>query len=365
MGTQQRMFRGAFLGLAVGDAMGYTVDRLRLSEIRETYGPNGLLGYDLVNGYAEVTSYTQIAAFTANGLLTALTHQKLGKGQIPPLRYIAAALREWSRSQHYCQQERNFCWLSTVPELKRRRCMDTRLLDALSRSTLGTPEAPAYRSDLPSGLSSVLSIAMLRGQLGLSEEALADLSGRTVALTHGEADAILSGAALALAFSFLMQEPNIPPRQLIHRVQDQIQLQFGKTYSRTTHLWELLQLAVTLADSDTTQPAAAMELLRCQTAPEVLAGVAYACLICGGDFDTAMIAAVNHSGRSAAVGAITGALLGICLGEEALPEFYIESLEPAGLLRELADDMDQGCPMGANAFLFDDDWDRKYLHGGF
>ena len=78
----------------------------------------------------------------------------------------------------------------------------------------------------------------------------------------------------------------------------------------------------------------------------------------------AMIVAVNHSGRSAAVGAITGAILGLRLGEEALPEFYIECLEPAEVLRELADDLYTGCPMEQGSKLFDLDWDYKYLHGG-
>ena len=48
------IFRGAMLGMAVGDAMGYTVDRASLTQIRDDYGPNGLMGYDLVNGCAEV-----------------------------------------------------------------------------------------------------------------------------------------------------------------------------------------------------------------------------------------------------------------------------------------------------------------------
>ena len=64
MALQQTSYRGCLLGLAVGDAMGYTVDNRSLSEIQEDYGPNGLLGYDLVNGYADVTSNTQLAAFT-------------------------------------------------------------------------------------------------------------------------------------------------------------------------------------------------------------------------------------------------------------------------------------------------------------
>ena len=49
-------YRGCLLGLAVGDAMGYTVDKKSWEEICQDYGPNGLMGYDLVNGYADATS---------------------------------------------------------------------------------------------------------------------------------------------------------------------------------------------------------------------------------------------------------------------------------------------------------------------
>ena len=55
MASRQSAYRGCMLGMAVGDAMGYTVDNRSWQEIREDYGPNGLLGYDLVNGYADVT----------------------------------------------------------------------------------------------------------------------------------------------------------------------------------------------------------------------------------------------------------------------------------------------------------------------
>jgi ADP-ribosylglycohydrolase len=77
-----------------------------------------------------------------------------------------------------------------------------------------------------------------------------------------------------------------------------------------------------------------------------------------------MITAVNHSGRSAAVGALTGAVLGARMGARALPEFYLECLEPAMTLVELADDLYHGCPMEMGSRMFDGDWDRKYLHGG-
>lgn len=360
MRGNQATFRGALLGLAVGDAMGNAVDRKSLEEIRRDYGPNGLLGYDLVNGYAEVTSYTQVAAFAANGLLLGLTRSQTTS----LVRYIGVALREWSRSQQYCEPERNYCWLSTVPELKRRRCMDTRMLDALSRETLGTPEEPVYRSNQPSGLTEVIPAALLSGILEMEPDAVDRMGAEILALTHGDPSAFLSGAVLVHALCLLMRQPDISPEELLRDTVDAVQLQFGREYGQTTGIWELLQLAVTLASSEETGQMEAMELLRCRTAPEVLAGALYACITCHGDFDAAMITAVNHSGRSAAVGAVTGAALGIKMGEGALPEFYLESLEPAKLLRELADDLAQGNPADRVSTLFDDDWDRKYLHGG-
>lgn len=363
MRGKQAIFRSALLGLAVGDAMGHTVDRRTLEEIQADYGPNGLLGYDLVNGYAEVTSYTQLAAFAANGLLLGLTRGRMQGKMAPLVRYVGLAFKEWSRSQQYAEPERNYCWLSTVPELKRRRCMDTRMLDALNRG-LGTMEDPVYRSDSPGNLTAVLPVALTSLELGLPQEEIDRLGAEVVALTHGSPEAFLTGAVLTHMLCLLLREPEMAVEEAVQLSRDAIQMQFGREYGQTAYLWELMQHAQTLASSGRFSQMEAMERLRCRTAPEVLSGVLYACLTCQGDFDAALITAVNHSGRSAAVGAITGAIMGIKMGETALPEFYLECLEPAALLTELADDLAQGCPMDAMSRMFDDDWDRKYLHGG-
>lgn len=360
---KQHALRGCLLGLAVGDAMGYAVDRKTLAEICEDYGPNGLLGYDLVNGYADVTSYTQLAAFTANGLLFGITRGQLRGIMAPPVRYIELALREWSRSQQYSDPQKNYCWLSTVPEMKRRHCMDNWMLGTLTKEALGTMEEPINNSSHPATLTEAIPIAMLSADLNLEQPERNRLCAEAVALTHSSPDAFLSAAALTEAMSRILTQEEIDPETLAKETLDAIQFQFGREYHQTAKLWELYQLAVTLSQSDAS-PMEAMELLRCQTAPEVLAGVLYACITCRGDFDTALITAVNHSGRSAAVGAITGAILGARMGEQALPEFYLESLEPTPYLLELADDLSNGCPMVADSNLFDDDWDRKYIHAG-
>lgn len=364
MGLDRQKARGCLLGLAVGDAMGHTVDGKTLEEIREDYGPNGLLGYDLVNGYADVTSYTQLAAFSANGLLIGLTHLRLRGRMAPPIRYIAIATREWSRSQHFCTQERDHCWLSTVPEMKRRYCMDTRMLDALSRERLGTPEEPLYPSNHPGALTEVVPVALLARELAFPQEKLDRLGAEAVALTHGDPEAFLSGAVLTHLLCAVVETGKMPTEEELLQTIDAIQLEFGRTYAQTTKIWELLQLALSLAQSGDVTQLEAMQTLGCRSAAEVLAGAVYAVLTSGADFDTAMITAVNHSGRSAAVAAITGCIMGTVLGSEALPDFYLECLEPTQALMELADDLTVGCPLVAGSSLFDDDWDRKYLHAG-
>lgn len=355
--------RSVLLGLAVGDAMGHTIDRRSLEEIRADYGPSGLMGYDLVNGYADITSYTQLAAFTANGLLLGLTRGQAQGRMSQLIRYITVSIREWSRSQTFSLPEKNYCWLSRVPEMKRKFCMDNRMLDALSKETLGSLEEPKYRSDHPGSLTTVVAIALLQKELELTQEEIDRLGAETVALTHGEPEAFLTAAALTHLLCLLLQNPNAPIEDLVHQTIHSVQLQFGNEYGHCGKIWELLQLALTLSTSANVTAMDAMQTLGCRTAAEVLAGSVYTFATCKGDFDAAMITAVNHSGRSSAVGAIAGAMLGTVL-DDPLPDFYLESLEAAPPLSELADDLSAGFSEMVGKSLFDMDWDRKYLSAG-
>ena len=122
---------GCLLGMAVGDAMGYTVDSKSWKEICEDYGPNGLLGYDLANGAAEVSSYTQIGAYAANGLLLGITRGKTDQY----LRFLQQAMKEWCRRQDLPRDPEEYsCWVSHISALRRRHCRDSWMLDALRAS---------------------------------------------------------------------------------------------------------------------------------------------------------------------------------------------------------------------------------------
>jgi len=364
MKEKQSQYRCVLLGLAVGDAMGHTVDKRTLGEICRDYGPNGLLGYDLVNGYADVTSYTQLAAFTANGLLLGLTRGQSKDRLSTLLRYITVSLKEWGRTQTFSYPERNYCWLSGVPEIKRKFCMDTRILDALSKEPLGSLLSPRYLSDHPGALTMVVPIAMMGEASGLNQWELNRLGAEAVAITHGEVNTFLAGAVLTHLLCQLLEKPEVAFAEQVQSTISALQLQFEEAYGTKLTLWARLEEALSLAVTPDVGPMEAMETLGCRTAAEVLAGAVYAVATCGRDFDIAMITAVNHSGRSAAVGAITGSLLGAILEDEALPDFYLESLEPTQTLLELADDMSYGFSNMVGKSLFDMDWDRKYLSIG-
>ena len=346
--------QGCLLGMAVGDAMGCPIDKKSWDEICQDYGPNGLLGYDLVNGGAEITSYTQLAAFVSNGLLLgALRGNPDNYGK-----FMVLGLREWAKSQQVRTDDKLFCWLSHVPQMRRRNCMDTRMLDALSRDMLGSPDKPLFHSTTPCTLTAAIPVALIYDPEKMQTRALGALGAQAVACTHGDPETFLAGAFLTYSVAAILRNPELPLPKLYGVALDAVQAQFGEVYDETDTLCVRIQKAMALTREAELTPLAALSILGCTTAAECVAGAVYATMIHSANFDEAMIAAVNHSGRSAAVGALTGALLGARLGAEALPEFYLESLEVADTLRQLATDLAQ-CRSCMK--IFDDSWDQKYV----
>lgn len=357
MERRELSIRGCLLGMAVGDAMGHPIDKKSWGEISEAYGPNGLLGYDLMDNTADVTSYTQLAAYACNGMLLGACRAHFDRYN----RYIVLSLREWAKSQQFRgSTEKTYCWLPQVPALRRRLCMDTRLNDALRRETLGTPESPVFRFDTPSSMTLAIAVGILFNPNRQTPEQMRRLAMEAVAFTHGDTATFLAGAVAATAMASILHDPTAPLSRHFAAACDAAEQQFLDTFPAITEVTALLRYAMKLTRDPELSPLAAMSMLGCQTGLQCLAGSFYASMIHPGNFDEGMIAAVNHSGFSAATGALTGAFLGARLGAEALPEFYLESLEAAPWLEELAGDIAR-CRQ--SMLIFDDSWDHKYVQG--
>ncbi|MBE6983842.1 MAG: ADP-ribosylglycohydrolase family protein [Ruminococcaceae bacterium] len=356
MGGNPSSYKGCLLGLAVGDAMGYTVNDKTWAEIQEDYGPNGLLGYDLVNGCAEVTAYTHLAAYICNGLLVGITRGRTESAS----EYLRLGLREWMRSQWFHRDpEQSQCWVAQKANMRRGVCRDIRMLDNLRQDIIGSLAQPCKPNLTPSTLTSAVAAGMFFDERWMTPKGVGRLGAEAVAMTHGSPEAFLSGALIAYMTAGILQDKETTLKdQFLYAVSAVVE-QFQNDYPNVTYLADNVCRAISMA-REGIDPREGMEVLRCHTAPECVAGAVFACLSSPEDFDTAIITAVNHSGQSAAVGALTGALLGAKLGEEALPEFYLESLNQRETLQTLAEDMAKGSVVRG---LFDDDWDQKYTHG--
>ena len=349
-------YRGCILGLAVGDAMGMPVDDMTWDEIRENYGPHGLLGYDLRSDFAEITSYTQVAAYISNALLISVSR---GKGN-KMLEYAKLGLKEWTRSQQFARDpEGSYCWVAKLPAFRRRHCRDARMLDTLRLASMGFPEKGPNKYNTPGSLTTAIAVGMFYHPQRLTPPQIGELTAQIVSQTHGDPTAFLSAAVLSYAIAGILMEPELPLEEQFASAISVTDRLFRGKYPETATVTQTLRAALERAKA--AEPMGqVMESLQCYSAMNCVAGAIYASIANQNDFDTAMITAVNHSGYSSAVAGVTGAILGAKMGMQALPDFYLESLEPVKALRTLADDLVSFTPTKG---LFDDDWDTKYVQG--
>ena len=357
MAQKNSFYRGCLLGMAIGDALGYKVDDKSWREIQDTYGPNGLLGYDLQDSeFAQISSYTQIGAFLCNAYLIAIS-----RGKTDYVRFAKVALKDWTRSQHFFRDpEESYCWIAKLPRFRQHRCRDARMLSMLRLDQFGTIDAPKNDNTAPGAITAAVATAMYYNEKRLTPHQVGTLTAELIALTHGNPETFLSGVVLAYALTGILQEPGIPLQNQFLMAIDAMDSQFRSRFFQAEELAMQLRRTIALVKSGTVTPQEGMEQLECMDAAQCLSGAIFACLSYPNDFDSAIVTAVNHSGFSAATGAMTGAILGAKLSDAALPDFYLESLECADVLEVLADDIVGAAPTMS---VFDDSWDHKYVQG--
>ena len=105
---------------------------------------------------------------------------------------------------------------------------------------------------------------------------------------------------------------------------------------------ELAERAIALADNDKTDLENVRELGEGWVGEESVAIAIYCALKYFDNFESAMIASVNHNGDSDSTGAVTGNILGAAIGYEAIPQFYKDDLEMHDLILHMADDLYRG-----------------------
>lgn len=332
-------FRGALLGGAIGDALGFPLASAdSTSAVVARHGgraPKDLLA--LPGDAPRISDDTQMTLFTAEGVVRGLQrHAERGVASIPDC--VGRALLRWYATQLGAPVEgaEPAGWLSRDARLAARRAPGATCLAALNAISAGRPagsvESPPNGSR---GCGAVVRSAPI-GLAAASRELAFATARDAAALTHGHPSGYLSAACFAA---------------LIFDV------------ARGKELADAIELALPLLSSERGHEETARALLRARSlatglvpSPAVLAtfgegsagdealGIAVLCALAADTSSAEGIAeaiwrAVAYGGDGDGTGSLTGNLLGAMVGVEELPPRWLEQVELRDAIDRLACDL--------------------------
>lgn len=342
--------RGSLIGGAAGDALGYAVEFWPESRIFSYYGKDGITQYRLVNGVAQISDDTQMTLFTANGLLFATTRGRMRGILGPYAGYIQQAYLEWYETQKGRPSDdegpHRFCWLGNVLELYAVRAPGNTCMDAIHDGCRGSIRALANGSKGCGGVMRVAPIGLYFGGRSMASLPVDLLGADAAALTHGHEMGYIPAAMLVHIVRLVSGSDEITLKQAVLDGKIAMEMLFPGAEHLPGFL-KLIDTAISLSESDTDDLTAIHTLGPGWCGDEALAVAIYCALKYRDDFDRAIRAAVNHGGDSDSTGAITGNILGAYLGLSQIPQKYIDDLELADVIMEIADDLYEGCQIDA------------------
>lgn len=335
----QNAFRGCLIGGGLGDALGYPVEFLSLSEIKRKYGEAGLreLASDDVGGKALISDDTQMSLFTASGLLLAKHRME------------SREFGSWIESGIYPSYKRWVCVQSgfevvdalaalpyesdgTLPnilavrELYASREPGRACFHTLYRGECGTIDKPINDSK---GCGGVMRVAPIGLFFHRDPMRAATVAADAAAVTHGHPSGFISAALFAFVIACLINGAD-----LLDALYD------GLDYIRRWNGFEetaaAARLAIEYFDTELPTDAAISKIGESWVGEEALA-IALYCALKEPEPVKALRLSVNHDGDSDSTGAICGNLLGAMYGMSTFPRDWVAKLEIATFIAEMAD----------------------------
>ncbi|MFE1321441.1 ADP-ribosylglycohydrolase family protein [Kitasatospora phosalacinea] len=326
--------RGALLGGALGDALGWPVEFRRLDQIRAGYGPDGLTDLADAGRGGQVTDDTQMTLFTAEGLL---------RGGRPE--DLHAAYRRWFLTQRLPGPVRDADgWLAAQDFLYASRAPGNACLTGVA--TDYRPAAP-FGQDGPvnphsKGCGTVMRSAPF-GLIGLDPDQALHRAAVAAQLTHGHPTGYLAAGAFAALIALIAA--GTPLRPAVDAVLTRLD-----ALPRGRETADALRRALRVAAEGPGSAEAVERVGLGWIAEECLAVAVYAALV-GEDARAALVLAVNHSGDSDSTGAVCGNLVGALHGLSGLPADWCELVEGREVVLQVADDLVTAFTLGDRTAL--------------
>ncbi len=306
-------YQGCLLGLAIGDALGAPVEFLRLPEIKNLYGRDGIIDFHEWRGFkpGSYTDDTQMSLATAVGCLR--------------------ACQRW-RDRGICHSasvvhRRYLDWLESQNDPGQRRGPGNTCLRALQSGKMGTIEEKINDSK---GCGGVMRTAPVG--LAFPPDRAFQEGAEYAAITHGHPSGYLSAGFLSAMISFIVE------RKTLEEAIDLSIEQLVK-YDGHSETLEKIELAQKLSISQKSVEESIQTIGEGWVGEEALAISIYCSLKFSDNWGRGILAAVNHSGDSDSTGSITGAILGTLLGIELIPRHWVRDVEESDKIKKIANDM--------------------------
>ncbi|WP_069160298.1 ADP-ribosylglycohydrolase family protein [Nocardia altamirensis] len=338
--------RGCLLGGAVGDALGWPIEFLRLEQIRQRYGPDGVTGFlpqHAVGAPQQITDDTQLTLFTAEGLLRC-------PPDADPLPALRRAYLRWLETQRQKKPARDVDgWLAGLPFLYAVRAPGNACMSGLNQQARGYVAPTSLDAAGPvnpgsKGCGTVMRSAPF-GLAGMGPERAFTTAALAAQLTHGHSTGYLAAGAFAALIDRVLDGVELPTA---------VQQTIGQLaqYPAGAETAAALNRAVELS----AQPAAAEQVEQVGLgwiAEECLAIAVYSALhaVESGDVRAALLLSVNHSGDSDSTGAVAGNLIGAIHGVSGLPMEWVAEVEGRDVLVQVADDLVMSSRLGDRSAL--------------
>ena len=328
---------GCLLGGAVGDALGAPVEFHSIHLIRSKYGSAGVTDYDFAYGRrGAITDDTQMTLFTAEGLLRAIARRR-HKGVCHTAAMLHHAYLRWfrtqgGRSRSPFPQDKTDGWLIGVEGLHSSRAPGNTCLSSLRGEEMGEMQRPLNNSK---GCGGVMRVAPV-GLIAEDEEKAFTLGCEAAAITHGHPSGYYSAGCFAAIIYHLLSGRSLPEAielalRILERPENDEHEECAEAVHRAVALWRVGGL----------NPSAEVieRLGGGWIGEEALAISLYCALVAQDDFARGVLLAVNHSGDSDSTGSVTGNLLGLMNGVEAIPEKWLAELELRAEIEAVAGDL--------------------------
>ena len=220
MSDKKDLFKASILGGAIGDALGYTVEFMRLDEIKSKFGEQGItdLQIDKATGKALVSDDTQMTLFTADGMMWAYYRcSRRGIGSYAGSGTYQSYLRWYYTQTRKMPTDNDKFWLEQQPheekdsilnykELFSQRAPGNSCLTALGSGQMGTIEHPINNSK---GCGGVMRVAPVGLFLHREPEYAFRIGAEVAAITHGHPTGYLAAGALATIIAELINGKSI------------------------------------------------------------------------------------------------------------------------------------------------------------